>query len=179
MYIAFVETVKFLTYPVSYALATYQTETTTLILIIDQVNEDVKILEFSNDIVLGAEYCTYSLTGISSTLFNIKPEGVHPTLDLSTLLFTPLLWYREFDLTEYIVRPQFLLGLAFTSYSELDNKFNILHTFPIPQVRSLLEDFNKFTDIYTPSTTFTGISTSLSHLAKDIHDNYIRQYDPV
>ncbi|QLI62365.1 Vp91 [Dikerogammarus haemobaphes nudivirus] len=158
-------------YPVDYILSSYRTPTTTLLLYINHVNKMVEVVEFLNLVMLDERFVTYSVTGVSSTYFNLPK----PTVKKPEVQFSSILWYNGMDLTPQIIRPQFLLPVIFENYETLDNTFNIIYSKPFYLSLKLLKNPENYFKSYIVSTAFTGVSTSLSAISESLKTLYLEK----
>lgn len=160
--------------PVDYVLASYKTDTTTVFLYLNHLTFEFTIIEFSNAVVLGLDYCTFDNNNftVTSNYFDIPPLEIQ--MDTSQTQFSSILWFNAMESTDNIIRPHFLLPLMFEIYKELDDKFNILYTYNI-STRNYIQTYKTFLDSYTPSTTFNGDSTLLYNISSDLKALYIKK----
>lgn len=158
----------------AYLIALIRTPKFILMPIINHTNDSAVLIEWSPELIIGDAYLKYEFNRPISKKFNLTI----PTIEANfySVQFSSILWYKDLDRTDYIVRPQCLLCVNFTRYKELANKFNIVVSVKLNSILDIDTFFEQSILKHTQKNitpTFTGDSSYFETIAKDIQTRFL------
>uniref|UniRef100_A0AAU8GE08 Chitin-binding type-2 domain-containing protein n=1 Tax=Faxonius propinquus nudivirus TaxID=3139431 RepID=A0AAU8GE08_9VIRU len=184
-----------ISYPITilsgYAFILYRNIDRYSMLIFNHLINAFLIIDWSLDIVDSTCFLIDDFTINDNTYsgINLRPKFFNitlPSFKRNSCIFqlSSILWYRDFELSNYVIRPQFLLPITYKSLIDLDYKFKIVRTIPVTlksNINNMLEEL--YVEIVSKPTIkdissyFTDTSVYFKPLLQNITNLFITKYE--